>query len=307
MIPFLVIASLAAWAAGPVSSPSRAPGETGEWARVGVPFSLSISERREEQRDPSAPDGKSKIVFETQLTLHGRFVREDMNGRRALAVCADSITFVSRRPLAYRTFLSADTMYYHAPGGRAVIDPTALPAVDTMLACLFCGPALRAHLAAGGAVDSLQYLKAECQSGEFQRVNMPVTLGFFLPDSPTLAAEEGARWLALRNLPLFSGVPFHPAAEIRWHAVDTDHGQATVVFSADSTFGRRKTTLANGEEAVIIRDRVRVGGTLVLERVAALPVSGEVRIRERMEILRPQLGPDPVIKYGEYTIRIRTK
>jgi len=303
VIPFLVIASLAAWAAAPMPSPR----DTTECAPAGVPFSLSISERREEQRDTSAPDGKREIVFETQITLHGRFVREDMNGRRVLAVCADSIVFVSRRPLAFRTFLSADTMYYHAPGGRAVVDRRDVPAVDTMLACLFGRPALRAHLAAGGAVDSLHYLNAECQSGEFQRMNLPVTLGFFLPDPPSLAAQEGARWRALRILPLFSGVAFHPAAEFRWHAVATATGQTTIVFSADSTFVRQQTKLANGEEAVILRDRIRAGGTLVLERETALPVSGEVRIRERMEILRPQLGPNPVIKYGEYTIRIRTK
>jgi hypothetical protein len=322
MIAFLVATALAALvsfascAAGPARSPrAGAPcgvaestaAVAGAARATGTPFSLSVSELREERRDPSTPSRKSTIVFETQLTLHGRFVRENTENRAALAVFADSMTFASRRPLAYRTFLSADTMYHHAPGGTAEVDRADAPAIDSMLACLFGGPAFRAHLGSGSAIDSLEHLNSDCLSGEYRRMNLPVTLGFFLPDPQWLAAEEGARWQAPRVPPLFSGVDFRPAVEFQWQAVAVALGQVTVVFSADSTFGRRQTTLAKGEEAVITRDRILAGGTIVLDRETALPVSGEVRIREHMEMLRPQLGPDVFTKSGEYTIRIRTQ
>jgi hypothetical protein len=202
--------------------------------------------------------------------------------------------------------MSADTMYYDAREGRSIVDRKQIDKYDVMLACVFSGPALRAVYRQTGALDSINHLKDQCESGQYDRVNLPVTLGIFLPDSAALRGEENGRWVERRELPSFSGVGFHPRLDFAYRIVKIEDETRTIVVSADSTVRDHHIRMKNGEEAVILSDRLRAGGTLVTNASLGISQSGEIRIKETMELLRPKAGHAVIKKTCEYTIRFQT-
>lgn len=269
-------------------------------------YTLTISEHRQEQKQAALFDESSNLTFESDVKLFGRIGTRPPAGRHVV-VYADSIAFDLRSPYALRTFMSADTMYYDARGGRSVVNRKHIDKYDDMLACVFSGPSLRAVYRQTGALDSISHLKDHCESGLYSRINVPVTMGLFLPDSAALQAGENSCWVEHRDLPSFSGVGFHPRIEFSYRIVKIEDQTRTIVVSADSTVREHRTRMKNGEEVVIISDQLHVGGTLVTNAALGISQSGEIRIRETMELLRPNAGNVVINKSCEYTIRFQTR
>ena len=92
---------------------------------------------------------------------------------------------------------------------------------------------------------------------------------------------------------------------IEWlyRTVDTTDYDATVTVAADSTFEDFTTHLKNGEEVTIVRDRIRIGGTMVIDRSTGLPKHAELRVGESLQMVRPHASGMVITREGQYTIR----
>jgi hypothetical protein len=291
------------WGCAPRSQSATSP----EPAQGERPFVLTVSEHRTDRRSSPAMGESPVVVSELVLTLYGRVDRSDVVAGDMVVFYADSISMESRRPFAFRTFMSADTVYYSAPGGRGAIDHTGDADLDTMLSCVFGGPALIAFVSPTGAPDSTFHSNERCPSGEYGRINAPVTLCAFLFGRSTLGAasrgEGGLRWRESRPVPSFSGIGFHPRIDLLFREVGKAGESATVTVAADSTIENCVTRMKNGEEVMILHDRFRVGGTLTVERSTGLTSAGEIRVREELKLVRSNAGGVVMEKEGEYTIR----
>jgi hypothetical protein len=241
------------------------------------------------------------VTVEATLSLYGRLEASETASRGVVTFYADSISYVSKQPYVFHTFMSADTMRYGARGG--VVDRPGAAEFDSMLACVFRGPTLHIFLLDTGAPDSTVHVNERCESGEYEHINAPVTLSSFLVERRAAAGGERARWRETRAAPSFSGVGFHPEIEFLYREVDASGTESTIAVAADSTFENLRTTMKNGEEVVVTSDRFRIGGTLIVDRATGLPSRGELRIRETLELVRPSASGMVIRKTGEYTIR----
>jgi len=240
--------------------------------------------------------GSPAATVDSEITLYGRTMAES----GSVTFFADSLRFDGRRPFAIQTFMSADTIYYQAAGGGSEIDHRDSE-LDSMLTCVFTGAALRVDLAADGTPISTTHPNERCRSGEYGRLNAPVTLCAFFARRENSGA---VRWREVRPVPSFSGLGFYPEIEWLYREVETADGEATITIAADSTIENHETRMPNGEEVVIQRDRIRLGGTLVIDRSTGLPKRGDLRVWESMT-LSPRDGTGTTVtKKGEYTISL---
>jgi hypothetical protein len=235
------------------------------------------------------------------MSMYGRLELSGTGHAGIVTFYADSISYDSRQPYVFRSFMSADTMYYGARGG--VVEGQVDAEIDSMLACGFRGPALRFYLSQSGAPDSTAHLNERCRSGEYGRVNAPTTLGCFVVRRPPASGEDRSRWRETRPAPSFSGVGYHPEIEFLYREVDASETSSTISVAADTTLDNVHTTMKNGEAVIITRDRIRIGGTLVVDTATGFATRGELRIRETLELVRPSASGMVIRKNGEYTIR----
>lgn len=259
-------------------------------------FVLVISENRTDTHDNPMLSDSQPVELESILTLYGRVARRE--GVEAIEFFADSIRYESKSPYVFNTFMSADTMYYSATGGSSAVDPND-PEYAAMLSCLFDGPALWVVLTEAGTPAVISHANDVCRSGEYARINAPVTLAAFLNRVPA----SGEKWFEMRSVPSFSSTGFHPEIEWYYRTAEITAATATVTVAADSTIENHTTVMPNGEEVRIVRDRFRVGGTLVIDREAGLPAEGELRVGESLNFVRPQASGMSVTREGRYTIR----
>jgi len=268
-------------------------------------FVLTVAEYRTDRRSSPATGESPEVTSKSVLTLYGRVDTSQDGSGKVVTFYADSLSYDSQRPFVFQTFMSADTMYYSARGGRQAIDQTRDAELDTMLSCVFGGPALSAYMSQVGAPDSTIHTNEGCRCGEYERINAPVTLGAFLFGwhAAALSGDSGRRWRELRPVPTFSGIGFHPEIYLLYRLANTADGSSTVSVAADSTMENLETRMKNGEEVLILRDRIRVGGTLTVVHETGLTNAGEIRIREALKLVRPNAGGIVVEKQGEYTIR----
>jgi hypothetical protein len=291
-LPLLALL-LVIWASCSSSSRDTARGHLSSIERA---FVLEISENRTDTRENPLLSGSQPVSMESISTLFGRVVRRE--GVEAITFFADSIRYQSKSPYIFNTFMSADTMYYSAPGGGSAIDPDD-PEYAAMLSCLFDGPALWVTLTDAGTPSVINHSNDECRSGEYKRMNAPVTLAAFLNRVPA----AGEKWYEMRSVPSFSSTGFHPEIEWYYRTAEITAATATVTVAADSTIENHTTVMPNGEEVRIVSDRFRVGGTLVIDREAGLPAEGELRISESLHFVRPRASGMSVTREGRYTIR----
>lgn len=294
---FLVLSSLAC------ATPPSGSGSEGAPATSRT-FNLVIIENRTDRRETVVAGESPSVTIESELTLSGRF--DASGGSRVLTFYADSISLDSRQPYVYQTFMSADTMFYRSAGVVGVIDRSQTAEFDSMLSCLFRGPALKVFLSGSGVPDSSVHANERCRSGEYDRINAPVTIRAFLIRRSRGGPGTnggGGRWRESFPVPSFSGVGFCPSIEILYRVAKTTESTTTVTVAADTTIEDHRTTMKNGEEVIIARDRFRVGGTLVVDNATGLTRSGELRIRESLELVRPHASGMVMTKDGEYTIR----
>jgi hypothetical protein len=272
------------------------------------PFVLEISEYRTDRKKSPATGEGPTVVHESVLKLYGRVDRFEGGGPRDVAVFyADSMTYDSRQPYVFRTFMSADTLYYASPTGQNMVDRIGDAAIDSMLSCVFGGPALSVFLSKSGEPDSMVHANERCRSGEYGRLNAPVTLSaFFVRQQATdLTSKDSAgnRWHERRVSPSFSGIGFYPEIDLLYRLIESTNHSVTVAVAADSTIENVRTRMPNGEEVVIVRDRFRVGGSLTIARASRLPHRGEIRIREALTLVRPNASGNVLDREGEYTLR----
>jgi hypothetical protein len=266
-------------------------------------FLLSIDENRVDSRRSPATGEIPSVEQERVLKMFGR-ARHDTRNGAVYIFYADSLELVSRKPFEYSTFMSADTMYKRTREGPSGVNRRDSDEVDLMLKCLFGGPAVRVYTDACGAPVSTEHPNETCRSGEYSHINAPVTLSvfFFKPASPG-SEQTTTRWRDSRLVPSFSGVGFHPSIELLYRVVDTGDELRRISVTADTTVRDLSFTMKNGEEVTIVSHRFRVGGTLSTVRDSALPLRGELRVREELTMLRKNAGGQIVDKLGEYTIR----
>lgn len=282
---------------------NNALAESSESIPRDLEFCLTVTEVREERKNAPDMTPMPDLTFESEMTLFGRLRVRAVEGRKTVVVYADSLLFDSRSPYVFRTFMSIDTMCYDAPGGQSAINRRQIAKYDSMLTCVFDGPALEVRYSEMGVLEAVEHFNASCESGEYDRLNLPVTLGAFLPDSAMLGGGGMTQWRECRAVPSFSGVGFYPSLDMSYRVVDVKNGKVTIVVSADSTIDEHRTRMKNGEDIVILSDRLRVGGTLVIDTVFGIPRSGEIRVRELLELLRPRVSHAVSTKNGEYSIR----
>jgi hypothetical protein len=279
---FLVLASCAASVPAPGGDPSR--------------FELTVLTTRTDTRKSHITDDSPPVTSESETTLFGRI--ESSGGGAAVTFYADSILHHSLRPFVFQTFMSADTMYYRSSSGTSTIDHKEA-VYDSMLSCVFGGAALKVNRDRSGAPKDAEHINDRCQSGEYERINAPITLGAFLVRTP----DDGERWHDRKPSPSFSGVGFHPEIDWLFRVARTTDSEITVTVTADTTIEDYKTVMKNGEEIVIVRDRIRIGGTMSIDRSTGLPHLAEVRVGESLRLIRPHASGMVITREGHYTIR----
>ena len=279
---FLVLASCAASVPAPDGDPSR--------------FELTVLTTRTDTRKSHLTDKSPAVTSESELTLFGRV--ESSGGGAEVTFYADSILYHSLKPFAFQTFMSADTMYYRSSTGTGTIDHKEA-VYDSMLSCVFGGAALRVTRDRSGAPKDVDHLNDRCQSGEYESINAPITLCAFLVRTP----DDGDRWHDRKPSPSFSGVGFHPEIDWLFRAVRTTDSETTVTVAADTTIEDYETVMKNGEEILVVRDWIRIGGTMSIDRSTGLPRLAELRIGESLRLIRPHASGMVVTREGHYTIR----
>jgi hypothetical protein len=172
-----------------------------------------------------------------------------------------------------------------------------------MLVCLFDGPALTIQFRPIPPYRHIQHLKVACNSGQYDRLDLPYSLAIFFADLPAASMDLDFQWVEEKVCPSYSGLRFHPALRIAGRIVQKSGGLATAVLSADSTYQDQKLTMPNGENIVILRDDVHLGGTLIMDVNTGFPVKGEVRVKETIQHVRPRLSNHVLEKECEYVLR----
>jgi hypothetical protein len=216
--------------------------------------------------------------------------------------------------------MSRNSFIFHAEGKPAVVSTGGESPYDTMLACVFDGPALEianppekfdsavmSEDLPGVRSPAIRNLKPDCGSGGYARMNLPVSLGFFFVRPPAPQDEAGdMQWRELKTLPSFSGLGFNPDLAIPLRIVALDSGRLTAVFSADTTFEDVRQTLPNGETIDILAYRIHIGGTLFVAYPGGTPRGGEARIEEEISYLRPRVSMVAATKSCSSVLRLKT-
>jgi|GEM_PF-5409857 len=192
-------------------------------------FILSIMDKRTEKRISGGAESPVPVDFSSQITFYGRIDRDNERPYRILYTYNDSIRYLTDSPFHFESFMSLDTLTHSADAGPRMADLGYISKYDSMLSCIFAGPSLKIEFeppadSLGSAPHygvipfgpAIQNLKPDCPSGEYDKINMPVSFGAFMIkiSGPELAA--GLRWNMKFRLPGFSGTRLYPEIEIRF-------------------------------------------------------------------------------------------
>lgn len=256
------------------------------WPQVGASgsgaenFTLTVEEDRVEIREVGLSAAPVEVEMRSALTLYGRIAWKD--GR--YLTFNDSLVFTSDYPAYYRSFMSADTMYAASKLGTKGVAKGGYSVYDSLLLCLFTGPALEYRPALKGA-SRIRDLKRTCSSGEYTRLNPPVSLGAFL--LPPLTTARDSCTIAL---PSFSGLRFFPSIRVERRRLERGPAETTVVLLADTTFKDRQVSLGFGDTFVILEDKIHLGGSMIMAPGEDIPRRGEVRVEEKISYLHQRSG-----------------
>jgi hypothetical protein len=268
-------------------------------------FSLSVREYRREEQTSLRGSDPMWIEFESELILFGRLTTEAHGDSIIFTALNDSMQFKSVLPYPFDTFMSRDTLYYSSDTRRNVVSGGFFEMYDTMLACLFEDPALTIRFCSSCERPAISHWKEDCESGEYTRLDLKHALGIFFPAAWVPSLTEDSRWMEEKWIPPYSRLGYRPKVIARARTVRIEDGVATVVLSSDTTLSSIHTVLPNGEPATIVRDAVHLGGTLFLAQQDGLPLKGEIRIEESLQIFRPKLSERAIEKECAYILRYR--
>jgi hypothetical protein len=288
-------------------------------ARMERPFSLTIQEKRFEEVVTPGADSTVPADFETDSSVWGRITVPDTPSG-TVHTFTDSIAIATTQPFPFETFMSRDTLYYRAEGKPNIIGKRIDAITDSMLACVFEGPSLEISAVTGerAALDArdgagsivpraISHIKPDCKSGEYSRLRLPLSLGFFFIGMPRPGTDSGYIWEELKPLPSYSGLLFFPDLVISLRIVRVTDEAVTVVLSSDTTFTTRKLTMPSGEQIDLLEDGIHIGGTVILDPSSGVPTTGELRIDETISYLRPRLSTLPASKRCSYLLRLKTQ
>ncbi|MFH1756351.1 MAG: hypothetical protein ABIA59_11685 [Candidatus Latescibacterota bacterium] len=245
------------------------------------------------------------VEFQSELVLYGRLDSEAGDDSVCSIAFNDSIQYKSITPYPFDTFMSRDTLYYSSDAGPNVVSRGHSALFDTMLACLFTGPALHLSFHKNSQSYEVTHNKEDCESGEYTRLDLPYALGIFFADAWIASVTQGSRWAGVKTIPRYSGMGHRPAIRIQTRIVQVKDSIATAVLSSDTTLSNMPTILPNGESATIIQNTIHLGGTLFLAQESGIPLRGEIRIEESMQIIRPKLSDRAIEKECAYILRFR--
>jgi hypothetical protein len=268
-------------------------------------FSLTVQEHRREERTSLRGSDPMWIDFESELTLFGHINTEVSGDSVVFTTFNDSMQFKSTLPYEFNTFMSRDTLYYSSDARRNVVSGGFIEMYDTMLACLFEGPALIIRFSDSNEPSSITHLKGECESGEYSRLDLQFALGIFFASEWKPSLQEDSRWVEDKSIPPYSRLGYRPSVRTKARIVQIKDDIITAVLSSDTTLTNIHTILPNGESATIIQDALHLGGTLFLAQGNGLPLKGEIRIEESMQIFRPKISERAVEKECAYILRFR--
>ncbi len=282
-------------------------------------FTFSIHEKRNERVVTPGADAAVPADFETDITLFGRIAAPGGQAAGGTATFNDSIRFSTTLPFPFESFMSRDTFYFNAEGKPAVVSTGAGEHYDSMLACVFEGPALEIAVrpdspdslapqenSSAPRPPAIRNLKPDCGSGGYSRIDLPVSLGFFFMGTPANSPVKDYTWREVKTLPSFSGMGFHPDIAVPMRIVALDSDRITAVFSADTVVEDVSKTMPNGETIDILEYRIHIGGTLVVDRSDGVPRGGEVRIEEEISYLRRRVSSLVASKSCSSLLRLKT-
>jgi hypothetical protein len=245
------------------------------------------------------------IEFESELILFGRLTTEICGDSIVFTAFNDSMQFKNVMPYPFDTFMSRDTLYYSSDTGRDVVSGGFFEMYDSMLACIFEDPALTIRFCRTCERPTIDHWKDDCESGEYTRLDLKHALGLFFAETWIPSLAEDSRWEEDKRIPSYSRLGYRPKVRARARVVQIADGAATAVLLSDTTLSGIHTTLPNGESATILRNALHLGGTLFLALQDGLPLKGEIRIEESMQILRPKLSDRAIEKECAYILRYR--
>ncbi len=269
-------------------------------------FSLSVREYRREEQTSLRGSDPMWIEFESELILFGRLGAQACGDSIIFTAFNDSMQFKSVLPYPFETFMSRDTLYYSSDAGPNVVSSGFFELYDTMLACLFEDPALIVRFCDSCDRPYIEHLKENCESGEYTRLDLPFALGMFFPGAWAPSLDRDSRWVEDKWIPSYSRMGYRPEIRTQARIVRIADGAATAVLSSDTTLESIHSILPNGESATIVRDAVHLGGTLILAQQNGLPLKGEIRIEESMQIIRPKLSERVIERECAYILRFQT-
>jgi hypothetical protein len=268
-------------------------------------FSLSVREFRREERTSLRGSDPMWIEFESELILFGRLTTDVIGDSIIFTAFNDSMQFKSVTPYPFDTFMSRDTLYYSSDTGRDIVSGGFFEMYDSMLACIFEDASLTVRFCRSCERPTIDHWKNHCESGEYTRLDLPYALGLFFPGAWIPSLAEDSRWVEEILIPPYSRLGHRPKVRTRARIVRVEDGIATAVLSSDTTLSNIHSILPNGESATIVRDALHLGGTLFLAQQDGLPLKGEIRIEESMQILRPKLSDRAIEKECAYILRYR--
>ena len=266
-------------------------------------FCLTFNDYRQEDRASFADSDPMSIEFESEFQLFGHLCVNAVENKLGYTVFNDSLLYRSVQPLRFKTFMSGDTIHYSSQEGPNFLNRSYSEAHDSMLACLFGEPALKIERKSAASGLELTLLTGDCHSGEYKRLDPAGAIGLFFPDIDSADLKKGYRWQEYKYCPGYSGLGFRPLLRLTGRIVLVDGDEATAVLSVDTTCSNVQIKIPNGENATILSESLRIGGTLVLDTTTGCPLRGEVRIEEVVKHLRPRLSDQVLDKKGSYILR----
>jgi hypothetical protein len=279
------------------------------------PFKLSVRTVRSETVYDPETDLQSRASFDTRITHFGRIesVPEPGSSERSTIanwfVYNDSIRFHTEKPYRLEAFMSIDTLFSRSKSSNTAISSETLDSSDSMLVCIFEGPALHIAQSVDHASANIEHLKTGCPGGIYRRLDLPKTYGLFITTVPKAEVPEevhhdlNTRWNQVKSCPSFSGLGYFPRLRLQYWVTGVEGGVLTVDVRCDTTISNVSAVTPGGEKVDIIANRIQVAGTLRISD-STFWHEGRFEMGEEIQYIRPQLSTDVLTKTCDYEMSL---
>jgi hypothetical protein len=242
---------------------------------------------------------------ETFIGYYGSVQEGRTESMRTITTFNDSIRFRSLAPDRYTALLSRDTIYAVSKDGRSFAQNKESGMYDSMLACLFSGPALRITLEDGGVIQDVFHIKENCPGGIYGRLNLPASVGIYLLEKMSEPWVVDRAWEEERQSPGFTGLRYSPTVVVHYKTTVVGSEDITVKLTADTTISDLSLSLSNNETVHIISHRIRLDGVMVVGKSGRLAHDGEVWIEEEIRYRRPDVSRGVLRRSSKRVLRMK--